>query len=258
MDKTKINNGGVLLTPYGNLHTVETRIGKTPVFKLKISGTFDLKSMKDSPLHQKRCTELERNISKLPGHSVEFLSMTGMYFNRMGEEFWSQWDGTNAGIHHDQIYGCMKRTIWDYGLCSEKALVVGCGTGEFLDYLAETGINARGIEINGQNVLEACRKFRAVECKRLQDLDAKDEFDLIIDPGVMSASVIPRDEVPKCLDNVATALRKDGIFIQIPYTRSLFTSAELTDRGMRIIKMTEPRNLFNYNYPKQVYVARKE
>ncbi len=197
------------------------------------------------------------SISKLKGNEVEYIALNTHIFPILGNDYWENWNALDQHDGHQEIYKKILTTINHCIRKKSKIVVLGCGTGEFLDVLTEQGYQAIGIDSNNTNVHLALSQGRTVIQKRIDEITFDHPVDLVLDPGVLSAAVVERAYVAQVLPKISAMIKPDGYFIHAPFSRSLFSSEDLSRSGFIVCNMTIPQNLFGYERPQQFYVAQK-
>ncbi len=197
-------------------------------------------------------------LSKLDGNDLEYIALNTRLFPILGDDYWEGWNPLDKPDGHKEIYQNILNTVNNYITKRGGVLVIGCGTGDFLEVLTEQGYEAKGIDSNKTNVKAAVSKGRKVLQRRIEELKLDSPVDVVIDPGVLSAGVVERDYVELVLPKISAMIKPKGYFIHAPFSRSLFSSEDLINSGLVICNRTIPANLFRYELPKQFYVAQKE
>ncbi len=256
MDFTDIlNNLGEIRSLYGNFATIETRADKTPCFRVDIIGRINARG-RVTPLDQDK-EALEEKISQSKDNDVEFIAHNYALFPIWHPSSWNDWDPLHhEGTSHTQTYDRIFKTIQNNK--PGRILVVGCGSGGFLSFLQQKGYDAEGIEINEVSVRKATERKLPVRKMALHELQDREVYDCIVEPGVLSAGVVERDYSVACLPLLARALRKEGLLIHAPYSRSLLFSADFSSASLTLEAKCIPKNLFSWDYPKQWYLGRKK
>lgn len=250
IDRNSFNNAlGKLVFSDGEIYTIEEIDVGNQKYRLR-------------PLAIARINELallnERDIKRiadLDGNDLEYIALNTHMFPVLGDKYWENWSPLNRQDGHEEIYRRILDTLGNY-VSGGKILVIGCGDGSFLEILTQQGYNAIGIDSNKINVEIAISKGRNVQQRRIEEFDG--QFDVVIDPGVLSAGVVERSYVETVLPRISAMIRQGGYLIHAPFSRSLFTSEDLERSGLAVCSMTVPTNLFSYELPKQFYVGQKE
>ncbi|TMQ68379.1 MAG: class I SAM-dependent methyltransferase [Candidatus Eisenbacteria bacterium] len=95
----------------------------------------------------------------------------------------------------------------------DRWLDVGCSTGELVDVLRQRGIDARGIELSGIAVAEACRRGLPVVQSTPEDYRADRAFDVVTCFDLVEHAVDP----VRCLEAVHRLLAPGGrIVLTVP------------------------------------------
>ncbi|MEK6839594.1 MAG: hypothetical protein AABX72_01520, partial [Nanoarchaeota archaeon] len=68
-------NGGIVITPEGVYYSIEhRRIANTPIFRLNIVGTYDIRSNEISMLTKAECRRVEKRMPTKSGSEIEFIA----------------------------------------------------------------------------------------------------------------------------------------------------------------------------------------
>ncbi len=239
---------GLVVHPDGEFYTVEDVDILQGRYKLIPVASYDGKFI---PVSNRDIAM----VSSLDGHHLEFIALNTHMFPVFTEGEWDGWDPMKKKDGHEQIYEAILDTLRQYTVGDERVLVVGCGEGDFLDVLSDLGYHSFGIDCNDNNVRTGVAHGRHVQRGRIEDIT--DEFDIVVEPGVLSAGVVERPYVLSAIPKLASILPREGLLIHAPFSRSLLSSSDLTDHGFDVLQMSFPENLFTYNQPKQFYVARR-
>ncbi len=127
---------------------------------------------------------------------------SGLDYSRFAERF----RGTDEEIRRNMEF---YRPIF---AGKENVLDIGCGRGEFLDVMRETGVPARGIDLSDECIQQCRDKGLQAEVADLFAFLASqpdEEFD-----GILSSQVVehlPPDRLPEMIRLCATKLRRGGI-----------------------------------------------
>jgi O-antigen chain-terminating methyltransferase len=106
---------------------------------------------------------------------------------------------------------------------ASPVLDIGCGRGEFLQLLAEAGIEARGIDLDADMV--AFARGAGLDVEQAEALTYLEQLEDSSIGGMFCAHVVEHLEVPsllRLLDLAATKLRPGGVFVaETPNPRTL-------------------------------------
>jgi len=250
---------GVIHSPMGDISVIEYNhngeIGKKLVPLCITVNDQEVPIATDDPTIR----GLERFLEGFGGNELEYRCIDTSDFP-LPEYVWDGWNPLHSNkltVRHDEIYKELERAVTQYVGDRKKILVTGCGDGSFLDRLSEMGYDAHGIELNSRNVELAHENGRNVHLGAIEDLQKVEEYDVIIDPGVLSDNVVSEGYTRETLPILFSYLRPKGIFIEAPLARTWITSHLLHQNQLTVMEMTVPKNLFTFQEPKQFYVAQK-
>lgn len=252
--KSILQNAGIISSPEGLFCTFETRNDGTVGYTLDIIGKLDNYSC-TSPLSEKK-EHIEERLACYGENEIEFTALNTHYFPSIPKEFWYWWDPLHHGGNaHTQIYDRIFREVKKYN--PQRTLILGCGIGSFLEKLQKEGFDAEGIDAEWRNIEKAKNRHLKVREISTHQLREREAYDLIIEPGIFSAGVVTRAYVEECLPKVKRTLKKEGHLIHAPYARSLLHAKDFEKEKLSLEAMSVPKNLFTWEYPKQMYIARK-
>ncbi|MEA1891189.1 MAG: class I SAM-dependent methyltransferase [Campylobacterota bacterium] len=106
------------------------------------------------------------------------------------------------------LYDLYRSELDEYKI--KTLLDVGCGRGGFMRRMISDGVTCKGIDLSSV-MIDACKKDDLdAECVELSHVDAK--FDAIV--CIFDVlNFMQKDELVKFLDDVASKLNDDGVFI---------------------------------------------
>jgi 2-polyprenyl-3-methyl-5-hydroxy-6-metoxy-1,4-benzoquinol methylase len=120
------------------------------------------------------------------------------------QAFSHRFRGSEEHVRQSQMYYA--------GRFHGEVLDIGCGQGEFLEVMRESGINARGVDLSAESVAYCIRKGLAVEQADLfVYLDGLPDRSL---DGIFSSQVVehlPGDQIPEMIRLCAAKLRTGGL-----------------------------------------------
>lgn len=203
--------------------------------------------------------ELERLLLHSPRDISEFIATVRL---RPDYPTWSNYDHPLDR----QIYPSIVNEMGRLGLEKGVVLEIGCGIGKLAEYMQKAYLNSEvyALDANPDNVTEARKrlgssKVKQANAEELGSVFSGVKFDAIVanaffEPEVLGYGPAARDIVMI----VRGQLKRGGYLVASGYTALLTTRQVLGNAGFNVLNTVVPENLFNYNFPKQMYVAQNQ